>query len=117
MDIALDDIQNESREPVYTEHLYQGNQAPSLFEQRFRAYRADAYRLRGFAAEYFSDPDRVRELPARCATPDAKCFLVLGRGEIIGYGRDLGEASRKAEERGFQASDCLTVFYPEALVF
>jgi len=117
MDVTLDEVQNELREPAYTEHHYQGNQAPTLREHDYRAYQARSYRMRLIASEHFTEPSHIQELRARCDDPEARCFLVLGRREIVGYGKDVEEARHRAMQSGFQASDCLALFYPEPRLF
>jgi len=101
--VSLDDVQERRDErEMYSET----SRDPSSFEDYF-ARGALSYRLRLIASEYFSGENFHRLMQKH---PYVGCFLVLGRGEVIGYGEDLPEACQMAQQKGFRAEDCLSLF-------
>jgi hypothetical protein len=108
----LDDVQNELREPRYSDHDYRGSETASFVKHMDSAREARNRLLRREASLRYSSPMEVLRLRGRFNAPDAGCFLALGEDQVW-HGSGLAEATRTARQHGQDPRECLVIFYPE----
>ena len=112
---VLNDVQNELREPRYSDHDYRGCETASKAEQTHRGRELVYKARRAEAAKWLSDQRRLEAdlgmTLEDAADKDIGCLLALG-DYIAGWGVGMGEAMEDAKRRGFNPRECLVVFLP-----
>jgi hypothetical protein len=103
MDITLDDVQNEFREPLYDGNVQMGHD--------YFGTQGDYFVLREIAEQECFDTGYIRRFQIQCGSIESDCFILLGP-VIVGHGKGLVNAINMVRSNGYDYRDCLVVMTP-----